>query len=254
MKTVAVSGGFDPIHVGHLRMFQKAREHGDRLVVILNNDNWLKKKKGFVFMCEEQRAEILRAINGVDFVWITRHDENPTDMSVCKDINECPLTIDVFANGGDRKNEEDIPEAVMCKQIGIETIFNVGGEKVESSSALVDAASTRLHAKPWGGYKILDGSLERNFVLKTLYIEPYQSTSLQSHEHRDEYWMLVEGEVKVNLNDYETSLPTFSFWLIPRRMKHRITAGPLGATMVEVIRGEYNEEDIERFEDNYGRA
>ncbi len=144
---VAVSGGFDPVHVGHIRMFEEARKLGDRLVVIANNDNWLRAKKGFVFMPQEERAEVLRALRCVDEVIITGHPEKPTDMSVAAELER--LAPDVFANGGDRKPDDtDIPtpEYEVAKRMGIKLVFNVGhGGKVSSSSELVKRAS--MHAK-----------------------------------------------------------------------------------------------------------
>lgn len=141
MKTVAVSGGFDPVHVGHVRMFEEARKLGDRLVVILNNDHWLKKKKGYAFMPESERAELLKYFRCVDDVVITKHAENPTDMSVCDALRE--LKPDIFANGGDRKLD-NVPEVAVCQEIGCEMVFNVGrGGKVQSSSDLV--ANARKH-------------------------------------------------------------------------------------------------------------
>lgn len=132
-KVVAISGGFDPIHVGHVQLIKKAKALGDKLVIMLNNDNWLLKKKGFVFMTQAERAEILRAIRGVDDVVITSHPENPEDMSVCRELEE--LKPDVFANGGDRK-ADNIPEYDLCRTLGIAMIFNLG-KKVQSSSDLV---------------------------------------------------------------------------------------------------------------------
>ncbi len=141
---VAVSGGFDPIHIGHVRMFNEAKKLGDKLVVILNNDNWLKKKKGGAFMPEAERKEIIKALSSVDDVLITSHLENPNDMSVCHELQM--LKPDIFANGGDRKNEADIPEAVVCKTHGIEMVFNVGkGGKVQSSSWLLKRHKENNH-------------------------------------------------------------------------------------------------------------
>lgn len=137
MKVVAVSGGFDPIHIGHLRMFQEARALGDRLVVILNNDYWLIKKKGFVFMPQEERAEIIAAFPFVDEVVLTVHEEGSEDRSICKELEL--LKPHIFANGGDRRNEDEIPESAVCREHGIEMVFNVGrGGKVQSSSWLTD--------------------------------------------------------------------------------------------------------------------
>ena len=97
---VAVSGGMDPIHIGHIRLIQDAKKLGDKLVVILNNDNWLKKKKSLIFMHQNERKEIIEAIKGVDEVILTDHGPNPQDMSVSKELAK--IKPDIFANGGDR--------------------------------------------------------------------------------------------------------------------------------------------------------
>lgn len=137
-KIVAVSGGFDPVHIGHLRMFREARKLGGRLVVILNNDNWLRAKKGYSFMGEDERAEIISEMRCVDDVIITGHENDCKDMSVCEVLEN--LMPDIFANGGDRK-ADNIPEYELCERLGIEMAFNVGGEKARSSSELVEKAS-----------------------------------------------------------------------------------------------------------------
>jgi D-beta-D-heptose 7-phosphate kinase/D-beta-D-heptose 1-phosphate adenosyltransferase len=139
-KIVMVSGGFDPIHIGHVRMFQEAKRLGDELVVVLNNDNWLKFKKGFVFMGEEDRKEIIEAIEGVDRVFITGHKKNTKDISICRELEL--IHPHIFANGGDRKPEGDpVPEVELCKKLGIKIVYNVGrGGKVRSSSELVKKA------------------------------------------------------------------------------------------------------------------
>jgi len=134
-RVVAVSGGFDPLHIGHVRMFQEARKYGNYLVVILNNDNWLRLEKGYSFMPENERKEIIENINGVDEVILTEHKENTSDMSVCNELRK--LRPHVFANGGDRK-ADNIPEVAVCREFGIEMVFNIGaGGKVQSSSWLL---------------------------------------------------------------------------------------------------------------------
>jgi len=138
-KVVAVSGGFDPIHPGHIRMFAEAKALGDELVVILNNDNWLMAKKNFVFMSEKERKEVIEGIKYVDRVVISRHKPHPQDMSVTEELRI--LKPDIFANGGDRNSRKTIPEAGLCDKIGCRLVFNVGqGGKIQSSSWLVDKA------------------------------------------------------------------------------------------------------------------
>ena len=139
---VAVSGGFDPLHVGHLRLFRHAKKLGDKLVVLLNNDNWLLAKKGYVFMPQKERAEILKSLRDVDQVILTGHGKKPKDMSVCKELRK--LKPHIFANGGDR-NKKNIPEVETCQKINCKMVFNVGrGGKIQSSSWLVKKVSTRL--------------------------------------------------------------------------------------------------------------
>ncbi len=135
---VAVSGGFDPIHIGHTRLFKKAKSFGDKLVVILNNDNWLRQKKGFTFLSQDERKEILESLKWVDRVIITEHEPGPKDMSVCKELKR--LKPDIFANGGDRaKNTLPGPEVVVCKEINCKMVFNIGeGGKIQSSSWLLE--------------------------------------------------------------------------------------------------------------------
>lgn len=138
-KVVAVSGGFDPVHIGHVRMFKEAAEHGD-VVVIMNNDNWIKKfKREKPFMPQEERKEILEALENISRVIISHHEEGTKDISVSKDLRN--LKPDIFANGGDRKtNDVPLPdsEPAVCEELGIEMIYNVGeGGKVQSSSELI---------------------------------------------------------------------------------------------------------------------
>ena len=136
-KIVAVSGGFDPIHIGHVRMFEEAKKFGDHLVVILNNDNWLRAKKGYVFMGEKERKEVIKALRMVDEVFVTKHAKNPNDMSVCRELRL--VRPHVFANGGDRRPDVDpVPEVGVCKEIACKMVYNVGpGGKVQSSSWLL---------------------------------------------------------------------------------------------------------------------
>ncbi len=133
---VAVSGGFDPIHIGHIKMLREAKKLGDELVVILNNDNWLKEKKSQIFMHQNERKEILEAIKEVDRVVISGHPKNPKDTSVSKEILK--IRPDIFAKGGDQKSEKDVPETEACRKIGCKVVFNVGpGGNFQYSSWLL---------------------------------------------------------------------------------------------------------------------
>jgi len=131
---VAVSGGFDPIQYGHINLFNAAKKLGDKLVVILNNDNWLQAKKGYAFMPELERVIILQNLKAVDMVLVTDHSPEDKDRSVCKTLES--LEPDIFANGGDRF-EDNVPEKELCEKLNIKMKFNVGGTKVQSSSILV---------------------------------------------------------------------------------------------------------------------
>ena len=106
-KIIVVSGGFDPIHIGHLRMMKEAANHG-KLTVIINSDDWLKRKKGYVFMPFEERAELISELSCVNNVVMAKDD----DRTVCESLRE--LQPDIFANGGDR-GRGTTPEARLCK-------------------------------------------------------------------------------------------------------------------------------------------
>lgn len=134
-KIVMVSGGFDPIHIGHVRYMKEAKKLGDYLIVVINNDNWLELKKGKEFIPEKERKEIIEALACVDEVIISSHKKNTKDMSVCEEIEK--IKPDIFANGGDRV-ANNIPEYEICKKLGIKMVFNIGGNiKIRSSSELL---------------------------------------------------------------------------------------------------------------------
>lgn len=126
MKTVAISGYFDPIHVGHLEYIKEARKLGDKLIVIVNNNHQCILKKGKPFMDEKDRLVITSSLKDVDDVFLSVDK----DKTVCKSLEQ--IKPDIFANGGDRKNYE-IPESMICKKYNIQIIDGLG-DKIRSSS------------------------------------------------------------------------------------------------------------------------
>ena len=132
IPTIAVSGGFDPIHKGHVQMIREAAEYGN-VIVFLNSDDWLIRKKGYKFMSFEERAYICGSIKGVAAV--TKVDDS--DGTVCKALEK--FKPDYFANGGDRY-DTNTPEMEVCEKLGITMLWNIGGGKIQSSSDLVDKA------------------------------------------------------------------------------------------------------------------
>ena len=129
-KTIVVSGGLDPIHVGHVNMIQAAAILGD-VIIVLNSDAWLKRKKGYVFMPYDERKYLLKQIKGVTEVSAV-DDSHGT---VCEALRR--LKPDMFGNGGDRTSE-NTPEMSTCQELAIEMIWNLGGKKIQSSSGLIN--------------------------------------------------------------------------------------------------------------------
>jgi cytidyltransferase-like protein len=144
MKKISiVSGYFNPVHIGHLNLFRQAKEIGNFLIVILNNDKQTKLKTGLVFMPEAERAEIIKAIKYVDEVFVSIDEDRTVIKSLEQIFKKYPNCDFVFANGGDR-GEENIPEAEICKKLGIKIVDGVGGEKVQSSSWLLKNIKNKI--------------------------------------------------------------------------------------------------------------
>ena len=171
---VLVSGGFDPIHKGHVRYIQQAARQGN-VVVALNSDAWLLRKKGHVFMSFEERSEILLSLNGVKSIYPV----DDSDGTVCEAIRSIKPAF--FVKGGDR-TFQNTPEVALCKQLGVGLLFNVGGGKVQSSSELVN--------RQWGHFEVIH---EEGFKVKILTIFPGKATSVQKHRLRNEHWIFTDS-------------------------------------------------------------
>ncbi len=263
-KVVAVSGGFDPMHFGHVRYLQEARKLGDSLVVILNNDHWLKAKKGFVFMPEKERVEVLEAMSVVDRVVLTKHKKGMNNASARERsvaLELARIKPAIFANGGDRdeKNAADPHSSLywdieVCKKLGTKMVFGVGaGGKVQSSSWLTKKVASlgTTDIRPWG--YMHTHKAEPTFWIKTIHVAPGRRLSLQEHKYRAETWVCVEGEVTAEIGRKKLHLKPGGVVTFPARTKHRLSSEKGGA-IVEVAFGSHvHEDDIVRYEDDFGR-
>jgi len=194
MKIVLVTGGFDPIHSGHIEYLEAAKELGDELVVGLNSDEWLERKKGRAFMPFEERQAIMLSIRPVNWV-INFDDEDGSARFAIHAVREkFPDATIIFANGGDR-TEDNIPE-MDVEDDNIEFVFGVGGKnKKNSSSWILEEWKAPKTERPWGYYRVLHEV--PGTKVKELTIEPGQSLSMQRHADRAEFWLVTEGQCEV---------------------------------------------------------
>lgn len=254
-RVVLVTGGFDPIHSGHIEYFKAAKQLGDKLVVGLNSDAWLTRKKSRPFMPFEERAEIIKNLKMVDEV-IGFNDDDGT---ACHAIYYMLSTRDetttvVFANGGDRNNGTT-PEYEMYKNTyGLKFAWGVGGsDKANSSSWILDEWKTQKTQRDWGYWRVLDHKPEKGYKVKELVIYPGKSLSDQRHFKRSEDWTVLEGIVDMQT---EWKLHKQSVTLTPNSTTYKIgtevwhkpsNPGTENAHILEIQWGsECIEEDIER--------
>ena len=252
MKIIIVSGGFDPIHSGHIAYFKAARKLGDKLVVALNSDTWLINKKGRFFMPFKERMTIIENLSSVDSVIDFEDDDIGSAINALVKIKEIyPDDEIAFANGGDR-NKENIPEMTVS---GIEFLFSVGGdEKKNSSSWILKKWQYYQEDRLWGEFYNL---FEEEMVkVKELIVHPGKGMSFQRHFKRNEIWMISKGSCVVNYskedpdNKQSIQLNTFDHYLVPLGQWHQIT-NPYDKLchLIEIQYGEEcKEEDIERTE------
>ena len=251
-NVVLVTGGFDPIHKGHIEYFKEAKLLGDKLIVGLNSDHWLTRKKGKPFMDLENRAMVIQSLNMVDEVIIFNDEDNTS----CHAIHQALQFYDevIFANGGDRLIS-NIPEyEKYSNDERVKFVCNVGGDKTESSSWLLDEWKSPKTLRKWGYYK--DLYLGKGFKVKELVIKPFSCLSMQRHEYRSELWNLVSGSAEIHMGLGEESmiyeLNNNASVLIVKGEWHmgcNMTDKP--AHIVEIWRGrtgELTEKDIERIQ------
>jgi cytidyltransferase-like protein len=200
-KTVVlVTGGFDPLHSGHIEYFKAAKQLGDKLVVGLNSDEWLIRKKGRPFMLFEERIAIIKELKVVDKV--IGFDDS--DGSACQAIFQTMSTNTgkiIFANGGDRTNTTTPEYSTYSDHPQVEFAFGVGGEhKQNSSSWILDKWKTNKTERDWGYWRVLDDKQPQEGIkVKELVINPGCSLSNQRHKDRSEYWYILSGSCKIEI-------------------------------------------------------
>jgi cytidyltransferase-like protein len=194
MKIVLVTGVFDPLHSGHIAYFQAAKKLGDILVVGINSDAWLTRKKGRPFMRFEDRKAVVQNIKGVDGV-VEYNDSDGSSLDAIRKVRlNYPSDTSVFANGGDR-TQTNIPE-MSVDDINVEFVFGVGGEnKINSSSWILEEWKAPKTERTWGYYRVLHEV--SGTKVKELTINPGKSLSLQRHKFRQEYWHVTSGKCAV---------------------------------------------------------
>lgn len=250
MKTIViVSGGFDPLHSGHINLIKEARLLGDRLIVGINSDDWLARKKGRAFMPWQERLSVLNNLRQVDEVY-TFDDGDGTACDLLQQVRtHHPDSRIIFANGGDR-TLDSIPETAV---LGVEFAFGVGGtDKVNSSSWILEEWKAPKTVRTWGYYRVLHEVA--GIKVKELTINPGQSISMQYHDHRSEFWMVSQGRASV----YTLKLgpdPVFvdelslheHFWVDQGRWHQLQNHTDQALKIVEIQYGTAcNEEDIKR--------
>lgn len=190
-KVVVITGGFDPIHSGHLDYIKAAKELGDILVVGVNSDEWLVRKKGRSFMPFEERVDIVQAIREVDYAIPFDDTDGTAKNAIAWARKVYPEHTIVFANGGDR-TQDNIPE-MDFEDNNIEFVFSVGGnEKSNSSSWILQEWKAPKTERVWGYYRVLHEN-GKEVKLKELTVEPGKFLSMQRHNNRSEIWFVAEG-------------------------------------------------------------
>lgn len=190
LNVTLITGGFDPIHSGHLSYIKAASELGQVLVVGVNSDEWLARKKGRSFMPINERVHIVQSLKMVDNV-ILFNDDDGSAIEAIKNVRMLyPNAKITFANGGDR-TEKNIPEMSVVDD-NIEFVFGVGGQdKKNSSSWILEEWKNPKTIRPWGWYRVLDD--KPGYKVKELVIEPGKKLSMQKHSHRNEFWYVLKG-------------------------------------------------------------
>ena len=246
-RVVLCTGGFDPLHSGHIEYFRAARRLGDVLVVGVNSDSWLRRKKGREFMPSYERIKIIESLCMVDHCILFNDTEDHAIEAIRNVKMLYPNSQIVFANGGDR-TEKNISE---MSEPDVEFRFGVGGtDKKNSSSWILEEYKAPKTDRPWGYYRVVHEV--SGTKVKELTINPGQSLTMQRHYDRDEHWHVAEGACTVDFEDSTTQshvkLKKHDQFTIKAECWHKLhnpTDNP--CKIVEIQYGiDCTEQDIER--------
>ena len=251
-KIVLVTGGFDPLHSGHIEYFKAAKELGDELWVGVNSDEWLVNKKGRPFMSFKERSNIIKHLDMVDNVIGFADDDTGGTTHAIGYVLQVTNAKVIVANGGDRVDGEIPEQKIYGDHKDVEFAFGVGGEdKKNSSSWILKDWSQPTTERAWGRYTVLDKG--DGWQVKQLEFDAGKSLSDQRHSKRSEHWHVVEGIIRMDLEyqNGDTKSKTYypgSSIDIPHRTWHKATnIGDVTARVVEVWMGvTLTEDDIER--------
>ena len=252
MKIVLITGGFDPLHSGHIAYFKAAKTLGDMLIVGLNSDDWLVRKKGAAFMPWNERLCIINNLSMVDEVYTFDDDDGSAKHFIQQARAHYPDAELIFANGGDR-TKDNIPEMDVVDS-NLSFAFGVGGEnKINSSSWILQEWKAPKIERQWGYYRVLheDGP---HVKLKELTVDPGKKLSMQRHQFRNEHWFVTEGTAVVNTLDEDGNVKMRNFVMqnmqiyISRNEWHQlVNEKDTPLKVIEIQFGEKCvEEDIER--------
>jgi cytidyltransferase-like protein len=252
MKIVLITGGFDPLHSGHIAYFKAAKTLGDMLIVGLNSDDWLVRKKGAAFMPWNERLCIINNLSMVDEVYTFDDDDGSAKHFIQQARAHYPNAELIFANGGDR-TKDNIPE-MDAVDANLSFVFGVGGEnKMNSSSWILQEWKAPKTQRPWGYYRVLhqDGT---EIKVKELTVNPGCSLSMQRHRYRHEHWFVTEGTATINTLDTDGNTVMNNFVMknmqtyIGKEEWHQlVNKNHTPLKVIEIQFGEQcTEEDIER--------
>jgi len=277
-KYFLVSGGFDPIHEGHIENIIESRGESDGIIVLLNSDNWLTRKKGSYFLNFSSRKVIMENIKGVIEVISFNDDDNTVRNGLELVRNKYSEDTLIFAKGGDR-NHSNVPEIEICKKLSIEVKYQVGfavsgrhkpnssswilekwcqksvvnrfSKDTDSQSSVKDNSFVFKVFRPWGFYITLEES--GSYKVKEITVSPNHRLSMQVHKLRQEHWFVVSGEALVSIDGNSFILGEGGSVTIKENSFHRLANNSNKALVViEIQTGEYfGEDDIRRVEDDY---